>query len=142
MEFRRVLFRSPDGDGKSADVLLGYDDRASYVDKPNYFAGTVGRYANRIAGGKFSLDGKAYQLTLNDGANSLHGGTRGFDRQVWRITAVKQGQVASVTLALTSPDGDRGYHGKAEATVPYHTEEHNHLTIHFGATAANTTMFK
>src|SRR3546814_5568776 len=67
---------APDRDGKSADVLLGYDDLASYVDKPNYFAVTVGRYANRIAGGKFSIDGKAYQLPLNDGANPLHGGTR------------------------------------------------------------------
>ncbi|RIA43680.1 aldose 1-epimerase [Hephaestia caeni] len=131
---------APDRAGKSADVLLGYDDLASYVDKPNYFAVTVGRYANRIAGGKFSLDGKAYQLTLNDGANSLHGGTRGFDRQVWRITDVKQGPVASVTLALTSPDGDQGYPGKVEATVTYALDEKNRLTIDFNATTDTPTV--
>src|SRR3546814_7815655 len=87
-----------------------------------------------------SLDGKAYQLTLNDGANSLHGGTRGFDRQVWRITDVKQGPVASVTLALTSPDGDQGYPGKVEATVTYALDEKNQLTIDFGATTDQPTV--
>ncbi len=131
---------APDRDGKGADVLLGYDDLASYVDKPNYFAVTVGRYANRIAGGKFSLDGKAYQLALNDGANSLHGGARGFDKQVWRITDVKQGPVASVTLALTSPDGDQGYPGKVEATVTYTLDDKNQLTIDFGATTDKPTV--
>ena len=131
---------APDRDGKSADVLLGYDDLASYVNKPNYFAVTVGRYANRIAGGRFSLDGKTYQLPLNDGTNSLHGGTQGFDKQVWRITDVRQGPVASVTLALTSPDGDQGFPGTLEAKVTYTLDEKNQLTIDFDATTDKPTI--
>lgn len=131
---------APDRDGKSIDILLGYDDLASYVNKPNYFAVTVGRYANRIAGGKFSLDGKTYQLTLNDKTNSLHGGTRGFDKQVWRITDVKDGPVASVTLALTSPDGDQGYPGTLQATVTYSLDQKNQLTIDFDAATDKPTV--
>ncbi|MCM8730633.1 aldose epimerase family protein [Hephaestia sp. GCM10023244] len=131
---------APDRDGKSADIMLGYDDLASFVDKPNYFGVTVGRYANRIAGGKFALDGQTYQLTLNDTANSLHGGARGFDKQVWTITDVKQGPVASVTLALTSPDGDQGYPGTLTATVTYALDEKNQLTIDFNATTDRPTV--
>ncbi len=82
-------FNAPDRNGKVADITLGYDDAASYVTNPNFWGQTVGRYANRIAGGKFSIDGKAYQLPLNDKTNSLHGGTKGFDKYIWRITAVK-----------------------------------------------------
>jgi aldose 1-epimerase len=72
-------FSGPDRSGHVADVTLGYDDAASYVAHPNYWGQTIGRYANRIAGGRFTLDGKTYQLTQNDKANSLHGGTVGFD---------------------------------------------------------------
>ncbi len=131
---------APDRDGKSADILLGYDDLDSYVNKPNYFAVTVGRYANRIAGGRFDLDGKTYQLALNDRPNALHGGTRGFDKQVWQITDVSQGPVASVTLALTSPDGDQGYPGTLKATVTYSLDQKNQLTIDFDATTDKPTI--
>jgi aldose 1-epimerase len=93
--------KSRDRAGKVADVVLGHDDLASYVNTPNYFGVTVGRYANRIAGGSFRLDGRTYQLTQNDKTNSLHGGTRGFDKQLWRIVSVKSGASATVTLALT-----------------------------------------
>lgn len=82
---------APDRNGHPADVVLGYDDLASYVDRPNFFGVTVGRYANRIAGGRFSLDGKTYQLPLNDKSNSLHGG---------------------------GPDGDSGYPGNLDVTSP------------------------
>ena len=92
----------PDRAGKTVDVTLGYDNLSDYVDHPNYWGQTIGRYANRIAGGKFTLDGKSYQLTQNDKANSLHGGTVGFDKRAWTIVSVKNGPVASVTLSLVS----------------------------------------
>ncbi len=127
----------PDRNGKVADVLLGYDDARDYAEHPNFFGVTVGRYANRIAGGKFTLDGKAYQLPLNDKVNSLHGGTQGFDKRPWRIVAVKDG---SVTLALTSADGDQGYPGKLDVTVTYAMADDGALTITFGAKTDKPTI--
>ncbi len=127
----------PDRNGKVADVLLGYDDARDYAEHPNFFGVTVGRYANRIAGGKFTLDGKAYQLPLNDKVNSLHGGTQGFDKRPWRIVAVKDG---SVMLALTSADGDQGYPGKLDVTVTYAMADDGALTITFGAKTDKPTI--
>ena len=109
----------PDRNGRPADVVLGYDALADYETHPNYFGVTVGRYANRIAGGRFVLDGQTYQLPLNDVTNSLHGGGQGFDKKVWRVVSVSDGDIPSVVLALTSPDGDLGYPGQLETTVTY-----------------------
>ncbi len=131
---------SSDRHGHSADVVLGYDDLAGYVQHPSYFGVTVGRYANRIAGGKFTLDGKSYQLTLNDKTNSLHGGTRGFDKHAWRVLEVKSGAVASVTLALDSPDGDQGYPGNLHTTVTYSLDAAGELGIEFRATSDAPTV--
>lgn len=130
----------PGKDGKVADVLLGYDDLKSYVDFPNYFGVTVGRYANRIAGGKFSLDGKAYQLPLNDKVNTLHGGGKGFDKQVWKVVSLKSGPKASLVLGLTSPDGDSGYPGKLDVTVTYTLDEAGNLGIAFDAKTDKPTI--
>lgn len=130
-------FSGPDRDGKVADVLLGYDDAKDYAEHPNYFGVTVGRFANRIGGGKFTLDGKSYQLPLNDKVNSLHGGKVGFDKQPWRIVAVKDG---SVTMALTSPDGDQGYPGKLDVTITYTLSDDGALTIAFGAKTDKPTV--
>src|SRR5579872_1119166 len=95
---------APDRCGRIADVTLGHDDARSYVEHPNYWGQTIGRYANRIAGGRFTLDGKTYQLTLNDKLNSLHGGTVGFDKHVWQIVDVSDaGGVAKVALRMVSP---------------------------------------
>lgn len=127
----------PDRTGRIADVMLGYDDAKAYAEHPNFFGVTVGRYANRIGGGRFALDGKAYQLPLNDKVNSLHGGTKGFDKQPWRIVSVKDG---SVTLALTSADGDQGYPGKLDVTVTYALGDDGALTITFGATTDTPTI--
>ena len=127
----------PDRDGRQADVLLGYDDAADYAAHPNFFGVTVGRYANRIAGGRFTLDGKAYQLPLNDKVNSLHGGTQGFDKRPWRIVSMRDG---AVTLALTSADGDQGYPGKLDVTVTYAMGDDGALTITFGATTDRPTV--
>lgn len=130
----------PGKDGAIADVLLGYDDLKSYVDYPNYFGVTVGRYANRIAGGKFTLDGKAYQLPLNDKVNTLHGGGKGFDKQVWKIVSIKSGPVATLVLSLTSMDGDSGYPGKLDTTVTYTLDESGNLGIAFDAKADKPTI--
>ncbi|MFS2110219.1 aldose epimerase family protein [Sphingomonas sp. Sphisp140] len=133
-------FKGPDKAGKIADVVLGYDDAEAYESRPNYFGVTVGRYANRIAGGKFSLDGKSYQLPLNDKTNSLHGGGKGFDKQVWRIVSVNSGPSASVVFALTSPDGDSGYPGKLEVKVTYALDESGALTISYDAATDKPTV--
>jgi len=131
---------APDRQGKLADVMLGYDDLASYVDKPNYFGVTVGRYANRIARGRFSLDGKSYQLPINNAPNSLHGGTVGFDKVVWRVVSVANGPVAKVVLAYTSPDGDQGYPGKLDVTVTYSLDEKGALSIAYDASTDKPTI--
>jgi len=128
---------APDRDGKIADVLLGYDDAAGYVQHPNYFGVTVGRYANRIGGGRFALDGKTYQLPLNDKVNSLHGGKVGFDKRPWRIVSVKDG---TVVLGLTSADGDQGYPGKLDVTVTYALSDDGALTITFAASTDKPTV--
>jgi aldose 1-epimerase len=131
---------APDRNGRVADITLGYDDLESYVARPNFWGQTVGRYANRIAGGRFTLDGRRYQLPLNNGANSLHGGTVGFDKRVWRITSVKSGAQASVTMTLTSPAGDQGYPGQLDVTVTYALDDRGALTIDMGATTSAPTI--
>jgi aldose 1-epimerase len=133
-------FEVPDRNGKLADIELGYDDLKGYVERPNFWGQTVGRYANRIAGGKFTLDGKSYQLPLNDKTNSLHGGTEGFDKRAWRIVAVKSGATASVTMALTSAAGDQGYPGKLDVTVTYALDDKGSLTIDMDAKADAPTI--
>jgi len=132
--------KGPDRNGKIADVVLGYDDAAAYESRPNFFGVTVGRYANRIAGGKFTIDGKTYQLPLNDKTNSLHGGGKGFDKQVWRVVSVNSGPSASVVFALTSPDGDSGYPGKLDVKVTYSLDDAGALTISFDAATDKPTI--
>jgi aldose 1-epimerase len=131
---------APDREGRQADVLLGYDDLKGYVELPNYFGVTVGRYANRIAGGRFTLDGKAYQLPLNDKVNSLHGGGEGFDKQVFRVVSIRSGPKASVVLGYISPDGDAGYPGKLDVTVTYTLDEAGNLGIVFDAKTDKPTI--
>jgi aldose 1-epimerase len=130
----------PDKNGRSADVALGYDDLAGYVAKPQFFGATVGRYANRIAGAKFDLDGKTYSLAANNGPNALHGGTKGFDKVVWAIGEVKSGPVASVTLTYTSRDGEEGYPGTLKASVTYSLDEKSTLTTSYEATTDKPTI--
>lgn len=130
----------PDRAGRRADVLLGYDDLASYVARPNYFGVTVGRYANRIGGGSFVLDGRRFQLPLNDKTNSLHGGTTGFDKVAWRVVSVRNGPVARVVLAHRSPDGDAGYPGTLDVTTTYTLDERGDLGILFDATTDRPTV--
>lgn len=134
-------FKVPDRNGKIADIELGYDTLEEYVARPNYWGATIGRYANRIAGGHFELDGKSYQLPLNDnGVNSLHGGSMGWDRLPWRIVSVTQGKVASVKLEITSPAGDQGYPGTVHATATYSLDDAGNLVIDYDATTDAPTI--
>jgi aldose 1-epimerase len=130
----------PDRNGELADVALGYASLDGYLAKPNYFGSTVGRVANRIAKGRFTLDGKTYQLPLNDGPNSLHGGTKGFDKVVWELVSVTKGPTASVTLRYVSPDGDQGYPGKLTTTAVYSLDDKGDLTVDYKATTDAPTV--
>lgn len=128
----------PDRAGKSADVNLGFADIAGWQSKGNPFFGAIaGRYANRIAGGKFTLDGKEYTLAKNNGPNHLHGGVKGFDKAVWKVEGHGAG---SVTFSHTSPDGDEGYPGKLHAEVRYTLTPDNELRIDYKATTDKTTV--
>ena len=131
---------APDCAGQQADVLLGYDDLSSYIDHPNFFGVTVGRYANRIAAGRFELDGKTFTLPRNEPHASLHGGGNGFDKALWVIASVKNGSEASVALTHTSPDGESGYPGKLDATVIYALDEGGDLKISYTATTDKPTV--
>ncbi len=131
---------APDRDGRPVDITLGYDETADYETHPNYFGVTVGRYANRIAGGRFALDGQSYQLSQNDSANSLHGGADGFDKRVWRIVEVESGPVSRVVMELESPDGDQGYPGKLTARVTYTLDDGGDLGILFEARSDAPTI--
>ena len=130
----------PDKQGRKEDVTLGYDKAQDYLTRPNYFGVSVGRYANRIAKGKFSLDGKTYTLATNDGPNSLHGGAKGFDKRVWKIDAMSSGADAKVTLSYVSADGEEGFPGQMRATVTYTLNEKNELRLDYGATTSKPTV--
>jgi aldose 1-epimerase len=130
----------PDRHGKLADVVLAYPDLHDYLAKPQYFGATVGRFANRIGKGRFTLDGKPYQLTLNDGPNSLHGGTQGFDKVVWQVVKVTKSPEPSVTLRYVSPDGDQGYPGTLTATATYTLKAGHELDIDYSATTDKPTI--
>jgi aldose 1-epimerase len=128
----------PDKAGKLADVNLGFEDIKGWQSKSNPFFGClVGRYANRIAKGKFTLDGKEYKLATNNGPNSLHGGVKGFDKVVWEVKKVGPN---SVTLSHVSPDGDEGYPGELKADVTYTLTDDNELVIDYKATCDKPTV--
>jgi aldose 1-epimerase len=131
---------APDRQGHKADISLGYDDLAGYVQHPNYFGATIGRFANRISGARFSLSGKVYSLSLNDRPNSLHGGAQGFDKRVWQVESTQSGDSASVTLTLTSPAGDQGYPGTLHVKERYSLDEAGVLSVDYTATTDAPTV--
>src|SRR5438874_4509811 len=130
----------PDRSGKKEDVVLGYDTAQEYLTRPNFFGASVGRYANRIAKGKFTLDGKAFTLATNDGPNSLHGGTRGFDKRMWKIDSVSSGAEAKVVLSYVSADGEEGFPGEMKVTAAYSLNEQNELKLEYRATTSKSTV--
>ncbi|KQM20101.1 aldose epimerase [Sphingomonas sp. Leaf24] len=130
----------PDRDGAVADVVLGFDDVRSYRDRPSWFGVTVGRYANRIADGRFSLDGRRYELETNNAPNHLHGGSDGFDQRLWDVAEIdSDADAAWVRLTLTSPDGDAGYPGTLRAGATYRLTSQA-LTIDYEATTDAPTV--
>lgn len=129
-----------DRDGHIADVVLGYDDAASYAERPQYFGSTIGRCANRIAGARFEIDGNVHVLEANDGANHLHGGAAGFDRRVWTIEAIEQSPEAKVVMSLACADGEGGYPGALSVTATYSLSDADALTITFEATTTRPTI--
>jgi len=143
-----VSVKVPDRAGKSADVVLGFDSLDGYTQTPAppYFGATIGRYGNRIAAGKFTLDGKTYTLAKNNGANSLHGGNRGFDKVIWTPEPIAahdgRAQVGpSLELTYLSKDGEEGYPGNLNVTVTYTLTENNEIRIHYTATSDQDTVF-
>lgn len=131
----------PDKAGKGADIVIGYDTIEGYEKTPNYTGVTVGRYANRIAKGHFTIDGKTYTLAINNKPNALHGGVKGWDKRAWTIKDVKSGgDASSVTLTYTSPDGEEGYPGTVIAEVTYSLNENNDLTVSYKATTDKPTV--
>jgi aldose 1-epimerase len=131
----------PDAEGEVDNVVLGFDDLAGYVeDSDPYFGSLIGRYGNRIAGGTFTLDDMTYQLPLNNGPNTLHGGPDGFDDKVWEATPVGDDDVAALELELVSPDGDQGFPGTLTTTVTYSLGDDSRLTVHYTATTDAPTV--
>ena len=127
----------PDRDGELGDVALGFDELEAYLAKSPYFGCITGRYANRIAKGKFTLDGKTYTLATNNDVNHLHGGDKGFDKRVWNA---KFTSPQSVELTYTSPDGDQGYPGALTTKVTYTLTDDNALRIDYAATTDKPTV--
>lgn len=127
----------PDRHGEYADVVLGYDTVDGYIGGKAYLGATVGRYANRISGAGFELDGRRYALPANDGPNTLHGGFRGFDKVVWTAGAEAAGR--SVRLTYVSPDGEQGFPGDVTVRVTYTLTDHDELRIDYDATTDRAT---
>jgi aldose 1-epimerase len=114
-----LSIRVPDAQGAVGDVVLGFDSLAGYVKSSPYFGAVVGRYGNRIARGRFMLDGKEYTLAVNNGPHALHGGLRGFDKAVWAAEPTRSDRGVGLAFTLVSPDGDEGYPGTVAARVTY-----------------------
>lgn len=129
----------PDRAGRLANVLLGFDAPERYATNRAYLGAMIGRYANRIANGRFTLDGKSYQLPCNDGGNSLHGGIRGFDKQLWGVAGQRGTGTQAVTMRYVSRSGEEGYPGELLACVSYRLTDQNVLTVAYQATASAPT---
>ena len=131
-----VRFILSDKNGMTRDLVLGYDDVSGYEKGGVFFGGTIGRVANRIGGGRFELDGQNYELTRNDGPNTLHGGTDFYHKRIWDV---EEETGSSVKLHLFSPDGDQGFPGNLHVTVSYSLSEDDELTIDYTAKADKDT---
>ena len=130
----------PDRHGKVESVTLGFADLASYLKGHPFFGSVAGRYANRIAKGKFSLNGKTYTLAVNNGPNHLHGGLKGFDKRIWKAVPIETRAGPAVKLTYTSADGEEGYPGNLSVTVIYTLTDRNELIIDYEATTDQDTV--
>ncbi|MFK4542715.1 aldose 1-epimerase [Streptomyces tendae] len=130
----------PDRRGRYANVSLGFDNIEDYVARSPHFGALIGRYGNRIAKGRFTLDGKQYQLSVNDGENSLHGGALGFDYRVWDVEPFTEGSDTGLVLHYTSVDGEMGYPGTLKAKVTYTLTRRGDWRIDYEATTDKATV--
>lgn len=131
----------PDKNGVISDVVLGFDNVNDYANKSPFFGAIIGRYGNRIAKGEFILDGKTYNLAINNSPNHLHGGDKGFDNVIWNAKIVNNiGDSLALELTYTSPDGEEGYPGNLEVTVVYTLTNRNELLIDYRATTDKKTI--
>jgi aldose 1-epimerase len=135
-----VSLKVPDRAGNFADVVLGYDNVQGYVADKAYFGGIIGRYANRIAHGKFALNGATYTLPKNDGENELHGGMKGFNKRIWTVQDVSANNGQALELTYNSKDQEEGYPGNLTAKVVYTLTENNELKIDYRATTDKETV--
>ena len=134
-----TALRTPDRSGHFDDVVLGYDSLAGYLGGSPYFGAIVGRYANRIAKGEFTLDGTTYHLAKNNGPNSLHGGNRGFDKVLWTGESFQNDSGVGVILKYTSADGEEGYPGTLQTRVTYKLTPRDQLSVDYQATTDRAT---
>lgn len=131
----------PDKNGKGEDIVLGFDDVDGYLKNGNvYFGATIGRFGNRIADGRFELDGSTYQIPQNDGSNALHGGPEGFDTKVWQAKPSNKDGSVGVELSYVSPDGEMGFPGTLTTHVTYSLNDDNELRIEYRATTDKSTV--
>jgi aldose 1-epimerase len=135
-----VSLKVPDRQGETADVVLGYDALAGYEADKWHFGATIGRYANRIAGGKFRLNGEEYTLARNNGPNHLHGGVLGFEKVVWHAKADSASRNERLVLEYVSVDGEEGYPGKLVASVEFSLSDANEFQIKYVATSDKDTV--
>ena len=135
-----TALRVPDRNGDCADVVLGFDTLPEYLAGHPFFGALVGRFGNRIAGARFTLNGREYQLAANDGVNHLHGGRVGFDKRVWTAAPLENGSEVGVKLSYLSKDGEEGYPGNLTATVTYLLNNANEFTIRYEAVTDQPTV--
>lgn len=131
----------PDRNGKLGDVVLGFDTVKGYLKDSPYFGALIGRYGNRIAKGRFTLGGVTYKLPINNAPNSLHGGTIGFDKKIWKSRPLRLKSGVGLDLRLSSPDGDQGYPGSVSTRVVYELTNSNELRLNYYATSSKPTPF-
>jgi aldose 1-epimerase len=130
----------PTGDGRTTNVALGFDNLNDYVKKSPYFGAIIGRYANRIAKGTFTLDGVTYHVPINNGPNSLHGGIKGFDKRIWQATPMQKDDSVGLKLTYTSKDGEEGYPGTLAVQVTYTLTNDNAIRIQYLASTDKPTV--
>lgn len=130
----------PDKDGKLANVALGFDNLESYIKDSPYFGAIIGRYGNRIGKGQFTLDGKQFEIPINNGRNALHGGTKGFDKELWAATPLGDSNWVGLELTYFSPDGQMGFPGNLAVTVRYTLSNDNELRIDYSAISDRDTI--